>query len=114
MLVAADRFYPSSKTCSDCGTVKAKLALSERVFACDLCGLVLDRDLNAALNLGLMAQQHAEAEGNEKCYVARTGRETQNARRGQIGPSTRAGHSPTKRKASSEATRARESLADAA
>lgn len=32
LLVAADRFYPSSKTCSDCGTVKAKLALSERVF----------------------------------------------------------------------------------
>jgi IS605 OrfB family transposase len=38
-LVSADRFYPSSKTCSGCGTVKAKLSLSERVFDCEACGL---------------------------------------------------------------------------
>ena len=97
ILVAADRFFPSSKTCSDCGTVRAKLALSERIFTCQACGLAIDRDLNAAVNLARMAQRHAQAEGREKCYVARTGRETQNARRGQVRPSTRAGHSPLKR-----------------
>ena len=46
-----DRWYPSSKTCSRCGRVKAKLSLSERVFHCDGCGLVMDRDLNAAINI---------------------------------------------------------------
>jgi putative transposase len=47
----ADRWYPSSKTCSGCGVVKAKLRLSERVFRCAHCFLVLDRDVNAARNL---------------------------------------------------------------
>ena len=46
-----DRWYPSSKTCSNCGTVKAKLSLSERVYHCEECGLVIDRDLNAAINI---------------------------------------------------------------
>lgn len=46
-----DRFYPSSKTCSQCGYVKETLLLSERVYHCDECGLTIDRDLNAALNL---------------------------------------------------------------
>jgi putative transposase len=50
-LVLAHRFYPSSKTCSGCGAVKAKLRLSERKFRCERCSLVLDRDLNAARNL---------------------------------------------------------------
>ncbi|HEX9338549.1 MAG TPA: RNA-guided endonuclease TnpB family protein, partial [Pseudonocardiaceae bacterium] len=47
----ANRWYPSSKMCSACGAVKAKLRLSERTFRCDQCDLVLDRDLNAARNL---------------------------------------------------------------
>src|SRR5262249_5816724 len=47
-LIVADRWYPSSKTCSGCGAVKTKLALSERGYECESCGLVLDRDLNAA------------------------------------------------------------------
>ena len=68
-LIVADRFYPSSKTCSACGWVKAKLALAERTFACETCGLRLDRDLNAARNLAKLAYQ-----------VARSGRETKNAR----------------------------------
>jgi putative transposase len=114
LLVAADRFFPSSKTCSGCGTVRAKLSLSERVFGCDACGLVIDRDLNAALNLARMAEHHAQAEGYGKCYVARTGRETHNARGGQVSPSTSAGLSPLKREAFSEASQARESLAVAA
>jgi putative transposase len=50
-LVKADRFYPSTKTCSQCGTVKAKLSLDERTYHCEPCGLTLDRDLNAAINL---------------------------------------------------------------
>ena len=50
-LRVVDRWYPSSKTCSNCGTVKAKLSLSERVYQCDVCGLSIDRDLNAAINI---------------------------------------------------------------
>lgn len=46
-----DRWYPSSKMCSGCGRVKAKLSLSERTYRCDGCGLVMDRDLNAAINI---------------------------------------------------------------
>ena len=46
-----DRWYPSSKTCSGCGRVKAKLSLSERTYRCESCGLVMDRDLNAAINI---------------------------------------------------------------
>jgi len=60
-LVLAGRFYPSSKTCSDCGTVKAKLALSERTYQCDNCGLVIDRDVNAARNLVKLAANGAES-----------------------------------------------------
>ena len=53
ILVRADRWFPSSKTCSNpsCGAVKAKLPLSVRTYICDECGLVADRDVNAARNL---------------------------------------------------------------
>ncbi|WP_305093899.1 IS607 family element RNA-guided endonuclease TnpB [Prescottella sp. R16] len=54
-LIVADRWFASSKTCSGCGTAKAKLMLSERTYACAACGLVLDRDHNAALNLAALA-----------------------------------------------------------
>jgi|HubBroStandDraft_3_1064219.scaffolds.fasta_scaffold06612_2 IS605 OrfB family transposase len=50
-VIVADRWFASSKRCSGCGAVKTKLALSERTYVCTACGLVLDRDLNAALNL---------------------------------------------------------------
>ena len=63
-----DRWYPSSKTCSNCGTVKAKLSLSERVYHCEECGLVIDRDLNAAINI----------------QVAGSAPETLNARGGSV------------------------------
>jgi len=56
-MVGADRWYPSSKTCSACGTVKTKLSLAERTYRCESCGAVLDRDLNAAVNLA----RHGEA-----------------------------------------------------
>ena len=47
----ADRFYPSSKTCHVCGNVKKDLKLSDRVYRCDCCGYVEDRDVNASINL---------------------------------------------------------------
>ena len=46
-----DRFFPSTKQCSSCGEVKDHIDLSERVYRCEHCGAVIDRDLNAALNL---------------------------------------------------------------
>ena len=88
-LVVADRFYPSSKTCSACGWVKAKLTLAERTFHCEACGLRLDRDLNAARNLAKLAQ-----------HVARSGWETQNAR-GADRKTQPAGQVATKREPSS-------------
>lgn len=50
-LVVIDRFYPSSKTCSKCGWKKEDLTLSDRVFKCENCGMEIDRDLNAAINI---------------------------------------------------------------
>jgi IS605 OrfB family transposase len=85
-LVTADRWYPSSKTCSGCGVVKAKLSLSERVFACEACGLVIDRDYNAARNLAALVNG----------MVAGSGSETQNARGGDRSPGL-AGQTPMKR-----------------
>lgn len=47
----ADPYYPSTKRCSYCGNVKTEMDLGQRTYECDVCGLVIDRDLNAALNL---------------------------------------------------------------
>ena len=71
-----DRWYPSSKTCSGCGRVKAKLSLAERVYTCDGCGLAMDRDLNAAVNI----------------LVAGSAPETQNAHRGTVRRNDLYGH----------------------
>ena len=57
----ADRWFPSSKTCSGCGVVKAKLRLSDRVYRCEACGLVLDRDLNAARNLAALVHRETSS-----------------------------------------------------
>jgi putative transposase len=84
-LVVADRFFPSSKTCSACGWVKAKLTLAERTFTCEACGLVIDRDLNAARNLAKLVQS-----------VAQSGWETQHARGADVRPG-RAGRTAMKR-----------------
>ena len=89
-----DRFYPSSKTCSACGTVKVKLSLSERVYHCGNCGLSLDRDLNAAINI----------------QVAGSAPETLNARGGsgrRADASRRATRHPVKREPSGGAGRVR-------
>jgi len=50
-VIKAGRFYPSTKTCSACGMVKDEMPLSERTYCCGGCGLVIDRDVNAAKNL---------------------------------------------------------------
>jgi len=67
-LIIANRFYASSKTCSRCGTVKAKLTLDERVFHCEACDFSTDRDLNAATNLaklGLPGTSSGTGRGGE-------------------------------------------------
>ncbi len=71
-LHVVDRWYPSSKTCSGCGRVKAKLSLSERVYRCDGCGLVMDRDLNAAVNI-LVAGSAPETINAHRGTVSRSG-----------------------------------------
>ena len=58
-LVVADRFYPSSKTCSNCGAVKTKLRPSQRIYDCDSCSISIDRDINAAANLAALAASTA-------------------------------------------------------
>lgn len=50
-IVKVDRYFPSSKKCSSCDAVKAKLSLSERVYRCGECGVEIDRDVNAAINI---------------------------------------------------------------
>jgi putative transposase len=67
-LVKAARFYPSSKTCSQCGAVKDKLLLDERTFHCEARGLTLDRGVNAAINLarwGLPGTHSGTGRGGE-------------------------------------------------
>jgi putative transposase len=60
-LVICDRWFPSTKTCSRCRQVKARMRLAERVFRCDGCGLALDRDRNAAANLAAWAECDSQA-----------------------------------------------------
>jgi putative transposase len=54
-VILANPFYPSTKRCSHCGHIKVAMDLSARVFICDHCGLMIDRDLNAAINLEQLA-----------------------------------------------------------
>ncbi len=57
-VVVADRWFASSKTCSGCGTLRKDLTLKDRTFECHSCGHVMDRDLNAAVNLAAWAEDH--------------------------------------------------------
>jgi IS605 OrfB family transposase len=104
-LVVADRFYPSSKRCSGCGWVKAKLSLAERVFRCEdpQCGLVADRDLNAARNLAALVAV---------APVAGSGPETPNARGPDASPGL-AGQTGLKREAGTSRTLGETGTADA-
>ncbi|MFC4629602.1 RNA-guided endonuclease InsQ/TnpB family protein [Promicromonospora alba] len=57
-VVVTDRWFPSSKTCFTCGTLRKDLTLKDRTFECRECGHVMDRDLNAAVNLAAWAENH--------------------------------------------------------
>ncbi|MBU0490482.1 MAG: transposase, partial [Chloroflexi bacterium] len=74
-VLVADRWYPSSKRCSQCGSIKDTLDLSERVYACVCCGLVLDRDLNAACNLAQLVPTASSAGSHTQCPVEACGEE---------------------------------------
>ncbi|MGC8618419.1 MAG: RNA-guided endonuclease InsQ/TnpB family protein, partial [Thermoplasmata archaeon] len=50
-LIEIGRFDPSSRMCSKCGNIKHDLKLSDRIYHCNVCGLIIDRDLNAAINI---------------------------------------------------------------
>ncbi|MEV0273721.1 IS607 family element RNA-guided endonuclease TnpB [Hamadaea sp. NPDC050747] len=80
-LLVADRWFPSSKTCSGCGAAKAKLALSERKYHCQACGLIADRDHNAALNLAALAAEFDTAGSGP---VAGRGADQKTRVRGQV------------------------------
>ncbi len=77
-LLVADRFFPSSKLCHHCGCINDDLTLRDRIWRCD-CGAVLDRDLNAAINLRNLAvrrvppelacREQANACGNERSHL---------------------------------------------
>ena len=54
-LIVADRWFPSTKKCSGCKKINSEITLSDRTFVSPACGLTIDRDLNAALNLEALA-----------------------------------------------------------
>jgi putative transposase len=70
-VILADRWEPSSKRCSSCGWLDADLTLETRTFHCEQCGLVLDRDLNAAMNLEQLAGSSSDS--RNACGVAGAG-----------------------------------------
>jgi len=81
-LVTVGRFYPSSKTCSGCGAVKAKLPLNTRTFDCDTCGMSLDRDINAARNIereAVRLHENQQQQQDQAVNVAGLRPETRNA-----------------------------------
>jgi putative transposase len=90
-LLVADRWYPSSKTCSGCGTAKTKLALSEREYHCEACGLVLDRGLTAARNPAALAAQFDTAGSGP---VAGAGADQKTHVRGQVTVKRQPGTAP--------------------
>jgi putative transposase len=63
LFVTIDRYFASSKTCSCCGAVKDEIPLQIRTFECEACGLVLDRDLNAAVNIRRQGMSQLLVEG---------------------------------------------------
>ena len=79
VLITAPRHFPSTRMCSRCGWIGPALPLSRRVFRCEACGLEMDRDLNAALNLrnyGLatLNSPTGSSPGSDACGVGATGR----------------------------------------
>lgn len=72
-LIKIDKWFPSSKTCSNCGNIKKELKLSERTYKCNECSFEIDRDLNASLNIkkeglkisGLPVEDFCNSKANE-------------------------------------------------
>jgi putative transposase len=79
-VIVADRWFASSKTCSGCGAVKAKLLLSERTYVCTSCGMVADRDVNAARNLAEYGNRLIAGSGPEIANGRGADRKTGHAR----------------------------------
>ena len=67
----ADRFYPSSKTCSACALINTGLTLRDRTWACPGCGVTHDRDENAGTNLARLPASQAEAQSGSKTASVR-------------------------------------------
>ena len=92
-VVVVDRFYPSSQLCSGCGH-QQKMPLQERVFCCPCCGLELDRDLNAALNLLRWYRTTPSSGGSDACG---------DSSGGVVGVNSAASHGSLKQEESSDA-----------
>jgi len=90
-LVIAPRFYPSTKTCSACGHVKAEMPLGERIFRCEECGLEIDRDLNAACNLAALVAG-SSPETQNACGAEGSGQEN-----GLVKPAAAKQESPSRK-----------------
>jgi len=108
-LIVADRWFASSKTCSGCGAVKAKLLLSERTYVCVACGVVVDRDENAAVNLAAYGKRELAGSGpdsNGRGADRKTGHARQVAVKRQPGTASagQAGTVPTQGGTVSEVT----------
>jgi len=84
-VILASRWEPSSKTCSGCGWIDEKLTLADRTFHCAQCGLVLDRDLNAAINLERLAGSSSDTQN--ACGEAGSGR----SRKASVKPASKRG-----------------------
>jgi putative transposase len=82
-IVVADRWYPSSKTCADCGFVVDILPLSVREWACPECGVVHDRDVNAAINLEKLGRATPEVTPVEKKALTRVSTRVKSASKNQ-------------------------------
>ena len=82
-IVVADRWFPSSKTCADCGFVVDILPLSVREWVCHICGVVHDRDVNAAINLEKLGRATPEETPVEKKALARVSARVKPASRKQ-------------------------------
>jgi putative transposase len=76
-ILIADRFFSSSKLCSSCGLIKEDLTLSDRIYVCE-CGNIIDRDLNASLNLKRYGEFHRNLSNQKACGEERS--QSQSAR----------------------------------
>lgn len=62
-LIKIDKWFPSSKTCSNCGNVKESLSLSDRIYHCNYCGITINRDYNASMNVNYPRLRFAKRRG---------------------------------------------------